>query len=47
MEKCRSGIYRVLVLGMVKAACSKIFKEVINRKCVLKDRKQSDEEMRL
>lgn len=35
------------MLGMGEAACAKIFKESVNRKCVLKDRKESDEEMRL
>lgn len=47
MKKCRGSIHRVLVLGMGKAACAKIFKEEVNRKCTLKDSKESDEEMRL
>lgn len=46
MEKCRGGIYREPVLGMGKATCTKIFKEEVNVKCVLKDRKESDEQMR-
>lgn len=47
VEKCRSGICRVPVLGMGTAAGAQIFKEEKNRKCVLKGRKQSKEELRL
>lgn len=45
VEKCRSGICRVPVMGMGTAAGAQIFKE--ERKCVLKGRKQSKEELRL